>query len=136
KGERGEVGGVEEVGEDGRDLLADDARPVVCDGDAEAGGLAGRRGRAVSRRDLYGDGDVGKDPGFLGGVERVVDGFLDAGEERLARVVEAEQVPVLGEELGDRDLPLAGAHLDGGHACWRRGLGRRSCPRTPSPASL
>ena len=70
--------------------------------------------------DLQRDDDVGQDAGFLGRVERVVDGFLDAGEERLPRIVEAEQVAVLGEELGDGDLPLAGAHLDrgydGGHA--------------------
>ena len=80
--------------------------------------LAGER-RVAVRRDLQLDDDVRQDPGFLAGVERVVDGFLDAGEERLARVVEPEKVAVLGEELGDGDLALAGAHLDGGH-----GLGR------------
>ena len=110
-----ELRAVEELGEDGRDLLADDAGAVVDDGDAEAGGLAGRRRRrAVARRDFQRDDHLGQDAGFLGGVERVVDGFLDAGEEGLARIVEAEEVAVLGEELGDGDLPLAGAHLGGG----------------------
>ncbi len=57
------------------------------------------------------DDDFRQDAGLLAGVERVVDGFLDAGEQRLARVVEAQQMAVLGEELGDRDLALARAHL-------------------------
>jgi hypothetical protein len=109
-----ELRAVEELGEDRRDLLADDAGAVVDDRDAEAGGLAGRRRRPVAR-DLQRDDDVGQDAGLLGGVERVVDRFLDARQQRLARIVEAEQVPVLREELGDRDLPLAGAHLDGGY---------------------
>src|SRR3989338_7067455 len=71
--------------------------------------------------DREGDDALREDARFLGGVERVVDGFLDAGEERLSRVVEAEQVAVLGEELGHRDVPLAGAHLDGGYGRFRPG---------------
>src|SRR5258705_308258 len=87
--------------------------------------------------------------GLLGRVERVVDSFFDAGEERLARIVETEQVAVLGEELGDRNLPLASSHLDGGGGrarlgglrvgslgfgglrVGRRGLGRRGFGRWP-----
>jgi hypothetical protein len=78
-----ELRAVEELGEDRGNLLADDAGAVVADRDAEAGRLAGRRRRAVGRYDLQRDDDVGQDAGFLGRVERVVDGFLHAGEECL-----------------------------------------------------
>ncbi len=126
-----ELRAVEELGEDRRDLVADDAGAVVDDGDAEPRRLAGGgRRRPVARHDLDLDRDVGEDAGLLGRVEGVVHRLLDAGEEGLARAVEAEEVPVLGEELGDGDLALAGAHLDGGDAGlrWRRGrpgLGQR-----------
>jgi hypothetical protein len=117
-----ELRAVEELGEDRRDLVPHDAGPVVGDRHAEARGLAGRRRRRpVVGHDLHPDDDVGQDAGFLGGVERVVDGFLDAREQRLARVVEAEQVAVLGEELGDRDLPLSSPHLHGGDGGLRLG---------------
>ncbi len=56
------------------------------------------------------DPDFGQDAGFFAGVERVVDGFLDRGQQGLARIVEAEQVAVLGKELADRDIALAGGH--------------------------
>src|SRR5215813_9394169 len=114
---------VEELGEDGRDLLADDAGTVVAHRDAEARGLAGRRRRPVARRDLEGDHHVGQDARLLGGVEGVVRRFLHAGEERLARIVEAEEMAVLGEELGDGDLALARAHLGGGDGSFRRSGG-------------
>src|SRR5207253_410897 len=55
-----------------------------------------------------------EDPGFLAGVKRVIDALLDAGEQRLSRTVEPQEMPVLGEELGDGDLPLASPHLGGG----------------------
>ena len=58
---------------------------------------------------------LGQDAGFLAGVERVVDGFLDGGEQRLRGVVEAEQVAVLGEELRDRDLALLRGQRLGRH---------------------
>src|SRR6266446_3147563 len=61
---------------------------------------------------------------WLAGVERVVDGLLDAGEQRLARIVEPQKMPVLGEELGNGDLPLASPHLDGGYRRRRRRGGR------------
>ena len=56
------------------------------------------------------DPDLGQDAGLLAGVERVVDRLLDRGQQRLARVVEAEQVAVLGEELADRDVALRRRH--------------------------
>jgi hypothetical protein len=58
----------------------------------------------------------GRMPASSQASRRVVDGFLDGGEQRLARVVEAEQVAVLGEELGDGDVPLLGRHRLGGRA--------------------
>jgi hypothetical protein len=120
-----ELRAVEQLGEDGRDLLAHDPGAVVDHGDPEARGLAGRGWRgAVARRDLQRDDHLRQDPGFLGGVERVVHRFLHAREEGLARIVEAEEMTVLGEELGDRDLPLSGAHLGRGRA--RPGRGSRS----------
>src|SRR2546427_12543354 len=48
--------------------------------------------------------------------------------ERLARIVEAQQVAVLREELGDGDLPLTSSHLDGGG-----GRGRLGGPRGGGP---
>ncbi len=63
---------------------------------------------AVAILGELGDGDLerGEDPRLLAGVEGVVHRLLDRREKGLLRVVEAEQVPVLGEELGDGDLPL------------------------------
>jgi hypothetical protein len=76
--------------------------------------LTGRRESVSVRRHLELDDDFGQNPRFLAGVERVIDGFLDAREQRFSRVVEAEQVAVLGKEFGDGDLPLAGSHFGRG----------------------
>src|SRR5262249_6892281 len=112
--------------------------PMVGDRDAEAAGLARRRRRTAVGGDLQLDDDVRKDPGLLAGVERVVDGFLHAGQQGLARIVEAEEVPILGEELRDGDLALPGSHLDGrdwglgcgsGGGLGRGGRGRLGCGR-------
>src|SRR5262249_3546136 len=115
-----ELGAIEAVGENRRDLLPDDPGAVVGHGDPEAGRLAGRRRRSAVRDRLELHDDIGKDAGFLARVERVVDRLLDAREKRLARIVEPEKMPVLGEELGDGYLALASAHLDGGHRGARR----------------
>ena len=121
-----ELGAVEEAAEDVLDLLADDAGAVVGDGDAVLGGLGG--GGAVGLEVLDDDGDVGEDAGLLAGVEGVVHGFLDGGQEGLAGVVEAEQVAVLGEELGDGDLALLGRHRFGGGARFGSGFLGHPCP--------
>src|SRR5262249_22635749 len=118
-----ELRSVEELREDRRDLLPDDARAVVGDRDAGAAGLARRRPRAAGGGGLPLDDDVPGDPGLLARVERVVGGFLDAGQKGLARIVEAEQMPVLREELRDGDLALARAHLDGRDGGLGRGRG-------------
>src|SRR5207253_8353585 len=86
-----ELGPIQELREYRGDLLADDAGAVVGDRDPEAARLA-RRERSVPVGDgLHLDDHVGEDPGFLAGVERVVDGFLDTGEKRLSRIVESQE---------------------------------------------
>ena len=68
------------------------------------------------------DPDLRQDAGLFAGVQRVVDGLLDGGQQGLARVVEAQQVAVLGEELADRDVALAGGHRLGGRPATAAGL--------------
>jgi hypothetical protein len=110
-----ELGPIQELREDRGNLLADNAGAVVGDGNPEAAGLA-RRGRSVpvGGDGLHFDDHLREDPGFLAGVQGVIDGFLDTGEQRLSRIVEPQEMPVLGEELGNGDVPLASPHLDGG----------------------
>ena len=74
-----------------RDLLLDDAGAVVLHADLEA----------VRAGGLDVDPDLGQDAGFFAGVQGVVDRFLDRGQQGLARVVEAQQMAVLGKELAD-----------------------------------
>ena len=50
------------------------------------------------------------------GLERIIDAFLDGREQRLRRVVEAEQMAVLREELADGYVPLLGGHRLGRRA--------------------
>ena len=102
---------VQQLAEDERDLLLDDAGAVVLHADLEA--------VVAGRFDV--DPDLGQDAGLLAGVERIVDGFLDRGEQRLPRIVEAQQVAVLGEELADRDVALLGGHRLGRGPAARRG---------------
>ena len=101
-----ELRAVEQLAEDQRDLLFDDAGAVVLHADFEAVG-AGR---------LDVDPNLGQDAGLFAGVERVVDRFLDRRQQRLPRIVEAQQVAVLGEELADGDIALLGGHRLGGRA--------------------
>jgi len=44
--------------------------------------------------------------GFLAGVEGIVDGLLDRGQQGSTGIVETEKMAILGEELGDGDFPL------------------------------
>jgi hypothetical protein len=97
-----ELRAVQQLAEDQRNLLLDDARAVVLDATRK------RLGRSARC-----DPDLGQDARLLAGVERVVDRLLDGGQQGLAGVVEAEQVAVLGEELADRDVALLGRHLTG-----------------------
>ena len=119
---------VEQLAEDLRHLVLHDAGPVVLDDDQEAA-LAlrelGRVAPGLEREVVDLDRQLGKDAGLLARVERVVDGFLDRGQQGLGRVVEAEQVAVLREELGDRDLALLLCQRLGGDALGPGGTRRR-----------
>ncbi len=94
---------VEEPSEDVRDLTPKDPGAVVRDRDRQSVG--------AGFRDL--DQDLGEDPGLLAGVERIVDPLLDGREECSQRVVEAEDLAIPLEELGDRDLALLRCELLG-----------------------
>ena len=111
-----ELRAVEELAEDQWDLLAHDPRSVVLHPHPEA------RGRVAHRLDA--DPDLGEDARLLAGVERVVDRFLDAREERLAGRIKTEQVAVLREELAHRNVALAGREGLGCGPALRRGGGR------------
>ena len=115
-----ELRAVEQLAEDQRDLLLDDARPVVLHADFEAVGAGA----------LDVDPDFGQDAGLFAGVQGVVDRLLDGGQEGLAGVVEPEQVPVFGEKLADGDVALAGGHRLGRGAATQFGRG----PPLPSAA--
>jgi hypothetical protein len=122
-----ELTAIQQLTEDFRYLGLDDPRTVVLNDHEEAALALGElrvllHGLEAEVVDL--DAQLGQDAGFLAGVERVVDGFLDGGEQRLRGVVEAEQVAVLGEELGDRDLALLLGEGFGGGAP-RSFFGRR-----------
>ena len=91
---------VQQLAENLGNLRFDNARPVVLHADLVAVGAGG----------FDVDPNLGQDAGFLAGVERVVDRFLDGGEQGLARIVETEQVPVLGKKFADRNVALAGGH--------------------------
>src|SRR5262249_9135067 len=53
---------------------------------------------------------------FFAGVQRVVDGFLHGRKQRLARIVETEQMPVLGKKFTDGDVALLRSHGLGSNA--------------------
>ena len=119
-----ELRAVEQAAKDLGHLRAHDARAVVLDRDLEA--------RLGDLADL--DAHVGQDAGLLAGVERVVDALLHGGEQRLRGVVEAQQVAVLGEELGDGDVALALGQVGGGGP--RARARRRPSPRPwPRPSA-
>jgi hypothetical protein len=61
--------------------------------------------------------DFGQDSAFFAGIEGVIDGFFDGGEQGFAWVIEAEQMSVLGEKLADGYFLLGLCHvLCGGSA--------------------
>ena len=95
-----------QLAENQRDLLFEDARPVVLHADPEA----------VLRGRLDVDPHFREDARLFAGVQGVVDRLLDGGQQGLPRIVETEKMAVLGKELADRDVPLAGGHRLGGRA--------------------
>jgi hypothetical protein len=97
-----ELGAVQEFPEDAGDLGLHDSGPIVA-----------------HRKDIMVlcvlhfpdfDPDSRQDAGFLAGVQRIVDGFLDRRQERFAGIVEPQHVPVLGEEVRDRNFLLLFRH--------------------------
>ena len=87
-------GAVEKFSEDEGYLFFDDTGSVVLNGDFEF----------VFTDGLNSYPDFGQDSGFFAGIERVIDGFFDGGEECFPWIIEAEQVPVLCEEFADGDF--------------------------------
>ena len=119
-----EFGPVEKLGEYRRNLLADNAGAVVDHRYPKAVRLARGRWRLAVRSHFELDHDFRQNACFLAGVKRIIYGFFDAGEQGFSRIVEAQQVTVLGKEFGNRDLALTGPHLGRGYSCLRfRGLG-------------
>ena len=54
--------------------------------------------------------DLRHDACFLACIERIVDGLFHRGEQRLTRVVESQQMAILGEKLADGDIALLCGH--------------------------
>ena len=81
---------VEEFSEDERYLFFDDAGSIILHADFVF---------------IFADGfDVDPDDTeyrLNAGIEGVIDGFFDGGEQGFAWVIEAEQMSVLGEKLAD-----------------------------------
>src|SRR5438094_9291347 len=91
-----ELGPVEELREYPRNLLADNAGAVVGDRNPEAARLAGRRRSFAIRADLLLGDHFRGDSGFLTCIKRIINGLLDAREQRLCRVGETQALPVPG----------------------------------------
>ena len=91
---------VQQFAEDQRNLLFDDARSVVLDADLVPI-LAGLF-------DMH--PDFRQDTGLFAGIDGIIDGFFDCGEEGFAWVIESEQMPVLLEELTDGYFLLSLCH--------------------------
>src|SRR5207247_1054712 len=88
-----ELGAVQELREDPRNLLANDAGAVVGDGDPEAARLARRRWGPAVGDGLQLHDHLREDSGFLAGVEGVADGLCDAAEGRRAGLAAARRDP-------------------------------------------
>jgi hypothetical protein len=94
-------GAVEELPEDEGHLGGDDPRAVVLHGHPED----------LLRDPLYLDEDVREYHGLLAGVEGIVHRLLHRGDDPPGGGVEAQEVLVLLEELGDADGPLLPGEL-------------------------
>src|SRR6185369_16033545 len=101
---------IEQFSEDERDLFFDDARPVVLDTDLVPIGSGGF--------DM--NPNLGNNACLLAGVERIVDSLFNRRQERLSRIIEAKQVPVLREKFADGNVALFCCHRLGryGAALW------------------
>jgi len=107
-----ELRSVEKPREDVWDLLFYDARPIVLDDHA-----------VLEFPNLnYLNRNLWQDPRFLARVDGVINSLLDRHKERFSLVVKSKKVPILGEELSDRDLllPLGKLHCNGFVLCHSR----------------
>ena len=95
-----ELRAVQELAENQGNLLPEDARAVVLHADLEA----------VLADAFDVDPDLRQDAGLFAGVQGVVDGLFDGREQGLARIVEPQQMAVLGKKLAYRDFLLTGGH--------------------------
>ena len=107
---------VQQFSENQRDLFLHNSRTIVLDTDLETVRACGL--------DVH--PDFRNDAGFFAGIQRIVDGLFYSSEQGLARIVESEQMPVLGEELADRDIALFRRHAFGGYPPARLLLRRRT----------
>ncbi len=95
---------VQQLAEDQRDLLFEDAGAVVLD-----------RGLVPAFAGLFDmDPNFRQDARLFARIEGVVDRLLDGGQKRLAGVIETQHVAVLGKELAHRDFALLLGHRLGG----------------------
>ena len=102
-----ELGAVQQFPEDERYLFFKNSGTVV---------LYGRLVTVVGGL-LDMNPDFGQDAALFAGIERIIYRFFDSSEQSLAWVVEAQEMPVLGEEFAYRYVALAGGHrLCGGAA--------------------
>ena len=95
-----ELRAVEELAENQGNLLPEDARAVVLHADLEA--------VLADAFDMH--PDLRENAGLFAGVQGVVDGLLDGRQEGLARIVEPQQMAILGKKLAYRDFFLTGGH--------------------------
>ena len=82
-----ELRAVQQLAEDVLNLLSNNPRSVVSNGDPETS--------LGQLKDL--DINVREDPGLLTRIKCIVNGFLDSGQHRLSWIIEPKQVTILGE---------------------------------------
>src|SRR5208282_2112086 len=95
-----ELRAIKELAENQGNLLTQDAGAAVLHADLEA----------VFSHTLDMDPDFRQDARLFAGVQGVVDGLFDGREEGFARIVESQQMAVLGKKLAYRDFFLTGGH--------------------------
>jgi len=113
---------IKELAENKRNLLFNDPRPVVLDGDFIAV-LAGEFDMHPNFR---------QNPRLFASVKRVVHRLFDRGKKGFPQVIEPQKVSVLSEKLADRNLLLSSRHRFGVATAFVReqGVGHRTGQRT------
>ncbi len=98
---------VEQLSENQRDLLLHDSRTVILNAHLEAVWASGF--------DMY--PDFRNDVRLFARIQRIIDRLFYCREQGLARVVESQQMAILGEKLADGDIALLCGH------CFRSNAG-------------